>query len=237
MTATRRDALRTLAGASILGLAGCGDGSYRAAALKQGGTGPATLMNFDRPFPLDPLPAGWRQRTFWTRPAMKFGFAVKDGVHALRCTTDRSASMLFRAVDFDIGIRPILTWRWYIERGITSAADERTHKGDDHPARLFLVFRTAAGDERRMEIVWGNRIAAPGTIYRIKDFPHYVADGGNAHMRQWRDEAVDLGAASRLIWPDDRVTRLTDIALFCDSDDTGGRTVAYFGSIVLRRAA
>jgi len=236
MAATRRDALRTIAGIGALGLAGCGDGGYRAAALTQGGTEPATLMDFDRPFPLDPLPAGWRHRTFWTRSPMTFGFAEKDGVRALRCATDASASMLFRAVDFDIGVRPVLAWRWYIEQGIASAADERTHDGDDHPARLFLAFRTGAGEERRMEIVWGNRIDAPGTIYRIKKFPHFVADGGEAHVHQWRNETVDLATACRRIWPGDAVTRLTDIAVFCDSDETGGRTVAYFASIRLRRA-
>jgi hypothetical protein len=41
-----------------------------------------------------------------------------------------------------------------------NASYERTREGDDHPARLFLVFRTPTGEERRMEIIWGNELKA-----------------------------------------------------------------------------
>ena len=38
-----------------------------------------TVMDFSAPFSLDPLPAGWYHRTFWTRGPMQMAFAVKDG--------------------------------------------------------------------------------------------------------------------------------------------------------------
>jgi hypothetical protein len=126
------------------------------------------------PFSLDPLPAGWYHRTFWTRWPMQMAFAVKDGVPALRFETRSTASMLFRHVDLDLADYQFLIWRWYIEQPIDSQLDEHKREGDDHPARLFLVFRTATGEERRMEIIWGNKLKA-GDYKYIGGFPHYVA--------------------------------------------------------------
>ena len=101
-------------------------------------------------------------------------------------------------------------------------------------ARLFLIFRTATGEERRMEIIWGNRLKA-GDYKYIDGFPHYVADGGNENIRQWRREEVDLREVYRHIWPDGAPAHLIDIAIFCDSDETHGHTVSYFAEVKLRR--
>jgi Protein of unknown function (DUF3047) len=73
------------------------------------------LKNFSRSFSLDPLPAGWYHRTFWTRGPMQTAFAVKDGVPALRFETRSTASMLFRPVDLDLADYQFLIWRWYID--------------------------------------------------------------------------------------------------------------------------
>ena len=118
----------------------------------------------------------------------------------LRFETRSTASMLFRHVDLDLADYQFLIWRWYIEEPIESPLDERTREGDDHPARLFLVFRTATGQDRRMEIIWGNKLKA-GDYKYIGGFPHYVADGSNENIRQWRSEEVDLREVYRHIWP------------------------------------
>lgn len=193
-----------------------------------------TVMDFSSPFPLDPPPAGWRHRLFWTRSPMQMSFAEKDGVKALRLATDSSASMLFRHVDAKVAVYPFLVWRWYIEQPIEAAADERTRAGDDHPARLFLAFRTDTGESRRMEIIWGNKLHA-GDYKFIGGFPHYVADGGDENVRQWRHEAVDLRPITHHIWPDGAPMHLVDIALFCDSDETHGKSVAYVADVKLAR--
>jgi hypothetical protein len=142
--------------------------------------------------------------------------------------------MLFRHVDLDLADYQVLIWRWYIEEPIESPLDEHTREGDDHPARLFLVFQTATGEERRMEIIWGNKLKA-GDYKYIGGFPHYVADGGDENIRQWQREQVDLREVYRKIWPDGAPAHLIDIAIFCDSDETHGRTVSYFADVKLRR--
>ncbi len=216
-------------------LVACGPNSgARTNVLEPHGEPEIVVMDFARPMPLDPPPAGWHHRTFWTRGPMTLSFAVKDGVPALKMATRGTASMLFRHVDIDLAQYPTLTWRWFIEQPITSPRDERTRDGDDHPARLFLTFRTAAGAARNMEIVWGNRLHR-GDYKYIGSFPHYVADGGDENIGRWLRETVDLAAIYRTVWPDAEPAHLHEIALFCDSDDTGGATVSYVADVALRR--
>jgi len=212
----------------------CDRGRERINVITAHGESKVTLMDFSTPFPLDPPPAGWYHRTFWTRAPMRMAFAAKDGVPALRFETQSSASMLFRHVDFDLTEYRYLIWRWYIEQPIESALDERTHEGDDHPARLFLVFRASIDEERRMEIIWGNKLKA-GDYKYVDRFPHYVADGGDDKIGQWLREEVDLQAVYRRIWPDGAAAHLIDIAVFCDSDETHGHTVSYFADVKIRR--
>jgi hypothetical protein len=66
--------------------------------LKPDGGPLVTVMDFGRSFSLDPLPSGWRHRTFWTRSPMTMAFAVKDGVPSMR-----------------------FAWRWFIELPIKPA--------------------------------------------------------------------------------------------------------------------
>jgi hypothetical protein len=215
-------------------LAACDRWGERTHVLSPNGEAEVTVMDFSAPLAFDRLPAGWFHRTFWTRGPMQMAFAVKDGVPAARFETNSTASMLFRHVDFDLADYHVLNWRWYIEQPIESPFDEHTREGDDHPARLFLVFRTASGEERRMEIVWGNKLKA-GDYKYIGGFPHYVADGGDENVRQWRNEEIDLREIYRHIWPDGAPAHLIDIAIFCDSDETRGHTISYFADVKIGR--
>lgn len=202
--------------------------------LTAGGQPELIVMDFSEPIPLDPLPDGWRHREFWTRRPMDISFAVKEGRPAIRLATEDSASMLFRYLDVDLAEYPTLAWQWYVEKPIESPLDERTSEGDDHPARLFIAFRTVAGDRRAMEIIWGNRLRA-GEYKYIGEFPHYAANGGAENVGKWQDEKVNLLRIYREIWGEEPSPRITDIALFCDSDETDTSSIAYFGSVTLEQ--
>jgi hypothetical protein len=208
----------------------------RVNVLAADGSATIQVMDFAAPMALDPLPEGWWHRKFWTRRAASFSLVRKDGVAALRVATEDSASMLVRFVDIDLAAYPLLSWRWLVEKPIDSTVDERTRAGDDHPARLFIAFRNAAGRRRALEIIWGNRLLHRGDTKIIGGFPHYVANGGNENVGRWHDEHVDLLALFQRFWPDDRPGRVTDIAVFCDSDETDTSSISYFADVRLGRA-
>ena len=204
--------------------------------LMADGAATVSVMNFVSPIALDPPPAGWWHRTFWTRRAASFSQASKQGVVALKISTDNSASTLIRFVDIELAAYPTLRWRWLVEKSIDSAVDERTDDGDDHPARLFIAFVNAEGERRALEIIWGNRLLGRGDVKYRGSFPHYVANGGNGNVGNWHDERIDLLALFKRLWPDDRPGPVTDIAVFCDSNETGTSSVSYFADIRLDRA-
>lgn len=211
----------------------------RTQVLVPDGAAEFVLMDFAQAFPLDPPPPGWLHRTFWTRSAAAFSFAEKEGVPALKVETRASASMLFRHVDVDLVHYPILAWRWFIEQPIESPLDERSREGDDHPARFFIHFLSPAGETRNMEIIWGNKVLKAGDYKFLGTFPHYVANGGLENIGRWHNERIDLAAIYRHLWPQDgdgAAPRLVDIAIFCDSDETGTQSIAYFADVKVIRA-
>lgn len=223
-------------------LLGCGGGLPREAVLTPDGSRAFVLMDFREPLRLDPLPAGWHHRTFRRHGPMEISFGEHAGKAAIRLATQDSASMLFRVVDVPLDEYPQLAWEWFIEQPIEAEFDERTVAGDDHPARLYLTFASAGGDTHSMEIVWGNRTLRRGDWKHLSfalglvSFPHYVANGGAENAGRWIEERVDLRELYQELWGDPAGARLTELALFCDTDETGAESVAYFANVRAEKA-
>jgi len=62
-----------------------------------------------------------------------------------------------------------------------------------------------------------------------------VARGGNQHIKQWFTENINLLEIYRTIWPDQEPVTLTEIGLFCDSDDTDTASVSYFAKVLMKK--
>ena len=212
-------------------------GAQRLNVLVPDGSATLVVMDFRQPLALDPLPDGWRHRTFFRTDPMQISFVSKEGRPSIRLATHHSASMLYRYTDIPIDQFPVLGWDWFIEQPIASDVDETTEAGDDHPARLYLKFRSGKGETHAMEIIWGNRKLRAGDWKYLKSpwtggsFPHYVARGGNENVGRWHDEWVDLRTLYRKQWGDPSAANLIEVALFSDTDATGAQSVAYFSAV------
>ena len=217
-------------------------GGQRLNVLVPDGTPSLVVMDFREAFAFDPLPDGWHHRTFFRTDPMQIRFVSKEGRSSIRLATHHSASMLYRYTDIPVDQYPMFGWDWFIEQPIVSDVDETTRAGDDHPARLYLKFRSAKGETHAMEIIWGNRRLRAGdwkyleSFWTRSSFPHYVARGGDENAGRWHDEMVDLRALYRKHWGDPRGASLVEVALFCDTDATGAQSVAYFSTVRVERA-
>jgi hypothetical protein len=222
-------------------LTACG-GGQRLNVLVSDGSPSLVVMDFRQPLALDPLPDGWRHRAFFRTDPMQISFVSKEGRPSIRLATHNSGSMLYRFTDLSLDQYPTLGWDWFVEQPIASDVDETTKAGDDHPARLYLKFRSASGETHAMEIIWGNRKLRAGdwkyleSFWSRSSFPHYVARGGDENAGRWHDEKVDLRALYRKNWGDPAGASLQEVALFCDTDATGARSVAYFSAVRVTRA-
>lgn len=182
------------------------------------------------------LPEGWVHRRFFRIPATEYQMTKEGETPVLRCSTDDSASILARDTRIALADLPILSWRWKVTRPIESDVDEATEAGDDHPLRLYLRFANEAGETRGSEIIWSNRKYQPGDYKIIGSFYHYVANGLDANINAWHAQSLDL----RQLYSDIGGTgtpTLTVLGVFCDSDNTGGKSDGMFSDITLSTPA
>jgi hypothetical protein len=199
--------------------------------LKPKGEDPITIMNFAKPISLDPMEPGWFQYEFLWQDPMDISFEKKDDVPAIKLATKNSASMLFRQVDIDLKEYPILEWKWFVDQGVTSAHEETSEEGDDHPARIIINFDTPAEDERFIEIVWGNKLEGPKFI-KVGEYTHYIVRGTEAEAHKWHKERVDLQDLYRNIWnTNEEPITISEIGLFCDTDDSDSSSLSYFADV------
>ena len=197
------------------------------------GSTSTTVMEFSTLSSIDDLPSGWWHRKFWTKPAMELSLVDHQGTRALRCETNGGGSIFGRNTDIALADLSILTWDWFVEVPIISDTDEATREGDDHPARLFIAFEDGDAKAHHVEIIWSNQRYAPGDYKYIGEFPHYVANGLNENIGQWHSQSVDLAQIYQDITKRPDSGRLKLISVFCDSDDTGTHSVAYFSDVTL----
>jgi hypothetical protein len=86
-----------------------------------------------------------------------------DGFVVLKAASNASASGLIRKIKIDSKKYPLLSWRWKIT-GIYSKSDINKKEGDDHPARLFVIF----GDDFKSDISLENAQTVLNYIWASK---------------------------------------------------------------------
>ena len=187
-----------------------------------------TVGNYEEPN------LGWVHTQFWMVQPMRLSHSEVRGRQALKCETNSTASILSRATDIEVGDYPILVWDWLIDFPISSSFDEGTEAGDDHPARLLLNLEDRQGGTYAFEIIWSNQKYKPGDYKYIGDFAHYVANGLDENTGQWQHQELDLIEIYREIYGRDDFPILKSIGIFCDSDNTGARSVAYFTDVAMQ---
>ncbi|MFQ5416339.1 MAG: DUF3047 domain-containing protein [Myxococcota bacterium] len=196
-----------------------------------------------------PPNAPWQPLRFRNAPSeTRYSAAELDGVAAVRADSHCSASALRLALgDLDLRRTPRLRWRWRVDRPL-DVTDERSKRGDDFAARVYVSFRfdpeRASFRERiqhrlgrllyrgeppgrAINFVWASR-AAPGSRWDNPYVPEskmLVLRSGAA--RGWRDEDVDvLDLYVALIG--DEPPPVQGIAIMSDSDDSCQRGTAAF---------
>lgn len=187
----------------------------------------------DEGFDIDNLPQGWVHRTFFNITPTDYKLAEIDGKTALQCSTNNSGSILGRDVSVKLSEFPLLKWQWKIDKPLQSDLDEETEAGDDHPARFFVMFNNEDGSRSAAEIIWSNKRFVKGDYKIIGSFYHLVANGLDENVGIWHDEVVDLQALYSKVSGVSADPSLSLLGFFCDSDNTGGSTNAYFADVRL----
>jgi hypothetical protein len=177
--------------------------------------------------------AGWERRSF--QGETDYRIVEVEGIVALEAHAEASASALYRRVEIDLEKTPWLHWRWRVEGTFGPDIDERTRRGDDYPARLYVVRRSglAFWRTRALNYVWAS--ARPdGDIwpnaYAGANVQMWAVSSGSAAAGAWIAHARNVRADWRTAFGED-VTRLDGLALMTDADDTGASARAWYADI------
>ena len=202
------------------------------------------------------LPAGWRPLTIAKIPPPELRLVQDEGATVLRSRAAAAAGTVAHALDASPAERPILAWRWKVDR-VVAAANLAEKSGDDFAARVYVFFdlpvaslpfaaraqaylaRTLWGEKLPTAVVcyvWDNRHPAGTSAWnpytdRVRTVVLRSGAPG-AWAGETRDLEADFRAAFGSQW-NGPVPRVTGIAIGNDTDQTGETATAWFGDFRL----
>jgi hypothetical protein len=214
------------------------------------------IAPFSQARPGKELPAGWRMLTIPKIAPTEIALVEDGGATVLRSHARAAAGTVAFALDASPAARPMLSWRWKVDR-VVERANLAQKAGDDFAARVYVFFdvpvealpigarlksvlaRAVWGETlptAALCYVWDNR-HAPGTqgwnpyTDRVRTVVLRSGAPGN-----WAAEARDLDADFRAAFGSQwsrETPRVTGIAIGNDTDQTGESATAWFGDFNL----
>lgn len=214
---------RTIAG-TLLGLA-LGPGIVPAADLFDG-FGPGWRQH-------------WHEERFFTKPTVYAVVIDENGRPALRATSNAAHAGLVRRLELPRPSYARLRWRWKVKAPLADGPAERSRKGDDYAARVFVIFETSLVPLRTRAInyVWAAREPA-GSLYPSPysaKVGMFVLRSGPSGAGAWQNEERDLLADYRAFFGEP-ATRISGVAVLVDTDNTGSSAEAWFADLNLESA-
>lgn len=194
------------------------------------------------------LSDGWQRLTLpRVRRHTRYELVSLDGRTVLKADADRSASAVTKKVTIDPRELPCLEWSWQVTAAVPGAGWEDKAR-DDFAARVFVFFDTPGGagaffrglvtkvtrrlPGRALNYVWANgvdrgRMARSPYTDRVEMI---AVESGDARAAAWvverRNVIDDFTAAFG-----DLPGPIIGVALMTDTDNTHGRSIAYYGDI------
>ena len=226
-----------------------------AAALLLGAAFPDAIVPFSASPSGAELPAGWMLlRLPGVRPP-EVGLVEDGGATVLRVRAAQAAGSVAYRLAADPSRKPLLSWRWKVDR-VVEKADLARKDGDDYAARVYVSFdfpeeRLTLTERARRKIaklLYGTELPTAAICY-VWDNRHPVgtsawnpytsrvrmivlasgAQGAGSWTAQSRDVAADYAAA----FGAGPVPAITGVAVAADTDQTRETVTAWFGDLRL----
>jgi Protein of unknown function (DUF3047) len=174
---------------------------------------------------------GWQPKRF--AGETHYSLVNDHGRHVLRAVSHASASGLYRQVHINLARTPYLHWSWKVGN-VLGHADERTRRGDDYAARVYVVFSGGLlfWRTRAIDYVWSSNQPV-GSVWPNAFTSHVrmvAVESGPARIGRWMDERRDVRADYRRMFGADPGP-VDAVAIMTDTDNTGLAATAWYGDI------
>ena len=198
--------------------------------------------------PVDPklTEAGWKLLTFDPPPA-RFRQLEQGGIEV---EARGSVAVLYRGAGKDEAAKPVLSWRWRVDRSDIEAVDLGRKERADRPIALHVGFEQddstsdfmrslaarmmgAPPPGRVITYTWGGTQAAGEVLvspYLGDEGRIVILRSGTAPLGDWVEERVDLHADFRRFFGY-APPPVAYIAISADADDQPGHTLARIADI------
>lgn len=180
----------------------------------------------------EPDLSAWKQMSFKGHSQYKL-VEFQSGIRALQGKTDGQASVLYRESPVDLASTPWLQWNWKVDN-VYPEIDEQSKRGDDFPARLYVVARTGVlpWQTHAINYVWASRLPV-GEAWKSPYTEKAVmiaVDSGQHELGNWVFRQRNVAADFKQYF-DLEIDKLDGYAVMVDGDNTGLQATAWFGDI------
>jgi len=217
---------------------------------------PATIAvgHFSRIMDTSELPEEWKPLYFKNISAhTTYSVVHDDGVSVIKAESTASSSGLTRQITIDPAEYPVLSWSWKVANTY-QAGDVNIKAGDDYPARIYITFAYDADKVSFWErvkfntiklfyeqypptsvinYIWANK--APQDLITPNPFTDrakmIVIESGDEKVGKWIHEKRNIVDDYRKAFGEEPPL-ISGIAIMSDSDNTGEKSIAWYGDIV-----
>mgnify|MGYP001282105466 CR=1 FL=1 len=163
----------------------------------------------------------------------KYSVGNNENGKFLRAEADNSASGLGKEIKIDLNNTPFLNITWKVEKDI-SGINERTKKGHDYAARVFVVKKTGATplSNRAMNYVFSSNEDVD--VYHPSPYTKksidYVLSTTKEHLNEWVSVKVNVKDHFKKFHNLD-LDEINGVAIMADTDNSKLSSVAYYQNI------
>lgn len=179
----------------------------------------------------------WVERTFSGKQTKYEVIAEDDSSNlVLEASSAKSASGLWHMLNIKTGSRGKITWRWKVEKALSGNISEKTKKGDDYAARVFVVFEPhfISWKTRAICYVWAAKQPV-GSKYRnpyAGSVQTIVVQSGGENDGKWITEERNFVKDYKKAFGKEP-EMVTAVAIMVDTDNTGQEAFTRFDDIAL----
>ncbi len=172
--------------------------------------------------------SGWQSRVF----SGETDYQLKDG--ALCASSEGTASGRYRELRLNLQHTPWLNWRWRVDSGIEPERQEQTKKGDDYPARVYVVF--SAGIQfwktRALNYVWSSSqpVGSNWPNAFTGNARMIAVQSGSNNSGRWQQERRNVAEDYYRLFGE-APPRVSAVAIMTDTDNSGAKASACYGDI------
>ncbi len=207
----------------------------------------------------DNLPEGWKTLVLSpTKRHTKYSIEKEKCDGCLKAEAYGAASAIYKEMNVNLSIYPILSWRWRVE-GTLKDGNEHSKKGDDYPARIYAAFafepeKASAIEKIKHKVlqsiygvdppgntityIWANKLPKGEAIANaFTDKVMMVAvESGDTLAGNWVLEERNIYDDYKRLFKDEPPL-LRGVIVMTDSDNTGSRAVGWYDDIILKKGA